>query len=182
MPPQPPSCSVGVAFHTVPDFPIQWALVLSKSERFEGKVWCSTLNETTNGRGAFWTHLDWSPSRLNPAAVFSGVIGIARSSQSVNTVQSSVPLQSIVSEVDCSQGLSWEDIGRDSEKYVGLALVHLCEGGLISLPGTDPATLPNLIRGRLQTLLGAHYPGRGSYPVVALKTGRITYARARLLN
>lgn len=91
-------------------------------------------------------------------------------------------MQSILSEVaGHSQSLTWEDIGRDSEKFVGLALKHLCEEGLISLPGTDQATLPNLIRGRLPTLQSAQRPAKGSYPVVAFKTGKITFSRGKLL-
>lgn len=183
MAPSPTSCSVGVAFHQVPEYPTQWCLVLSQSQRFEGKVWCGSINETTKGRGTEWRHLDWSPSRLLPMGFFLGVIAIAQSSQSVTVVQDSVPMQSILSEViGSSQSPTWEDIGCDSEKFVGLALKHLCERGLINLPGTDRATLPNLIRGRIPTLQDAQRPQRGSYPVVALKTGKITFARAKVLN
>jgi hypothetical protein len=169
-------CNVGVAFYTVPQFPLQWVLVLSESEKFEGDVWCTTINETTNGPGASWTHLDWSPSGLlHPIGFFSGVISIAQSSKSISTLQDLLPLERIVSEV-LPQSSTWEHIGRDSSKYVSLVLQHLCDGRFISVPGTNTAILPDLIRGRFQNLQAAQRPGSGSYPVVPLKTGEITYA------
>jgi hypothetical protein len=181
MAPQRSACHVGVAFHTVPGFPTQWSVVLSQSQRFEGKVWCTTISETTNGRGTFWKHLDWSPSRLDPMALFSGVIWVAKSTYAVSTLQNWVSSECIIPGKNDSESPTWDDIGRDSEEFAGLVLLRIFEGGYILLPDAHPPTLTSLIRDRLPDLQAAERPDRGSYPILSIDTGKITYARAKLL-
>jgi hypothetical protein len=181
MAPRQPVSHVGVAFHTVPGFPTQWSIVFSQSQQFEGEVWCATIIETTNGRTSVWTHLDWSPSRLDLMALFSGVVWITESTHSVNVLQNSVHLRGIISEIDSSNPYVWNDIGRDSEKFVSLVLWSIFQKRYVNLPEKVPSILILSIRRYLYDLQAAGRPDQESYPVLSIKTGKTTYARAMLL-
>ncbi|KAH9974931.1 hypothetical protein BGW80DRAFT_123528 [Lactifluus volemus] len=174
-------CSVGVAFHTTPGYPTQWTFVISRSEWFQGKVWVSTLIENTGGRGATSMFLDWSPACLNQSMLFTGIVKVAESPIPFNTLKDAIPMGELVSKVNPSfSSVAWEDIGTDSEKYVGLILSHLCENRYISVPGTDHKELTHLIRGRLENLHKADIPRTGKYPVLDLTTGNAVYGDTRL--
>jgi hypothetical protein len=179
------ACNVGVAFHTVPasDYPLQWTFVLSKSDWFQGKVWCTTLMENTEGRGATSMFLDWSPACLDQRMIYTGVVAVAKCELPFQTLKDLIPVGKLVSIVNPSfPSLTWEDIGRDSERYVELILTHLCKNRYINVPSTDPANLTNLIRARLGILQNTIVPRTGLYPVVSLRSGNVTYGDTRLFR
>ncbi|KAH9974930.1 hypothetical protein BGW80DRAFT_1299094, partial [Lactifluus volemus] len=62
-------CHIGVAFYSLPNFPIQWTLLLSESQDFSGHVLCGVVSETVNGFGLSWTS-STSLTTLNPMAFF----------------------------------------------------------------------------------------------------------------
>ncbi|KAI0300684.1 hypothetical protein B0F90DRAFT_1817442 [Multifurca ochricompacta] len=173
------TCHIGVAFYSHPAFPTQWVLVLSDNPLFEGHVWCSTAVETVNGWGASWTPCDSSPSAFNQIALFSGIVHVTRVSMTMNKMQTSISKSNLASEVDRFEVQGDEDIPYDTERYVVLALLRLCEGRSISLPKLEPKSLGNYIRGRFPDVEEAQRPAVSNmYPVVSLESGKVSYGRS----
>lgn len=180
MAPKKNLCQVGVAFYTVPDYPTQWTFVVSNNRRFEGQVWCTTLMENTDGRGAISMDLDWSPACLDQRMIFSGVVAVVESPHPFDTLKDSIPMGDLVSRVNPSfPFVTWADIGRDSETYVGLILTHLCRARLISVPGMDLNNPTNLIRPLLGVVQKTKVPQMGNYPIVSL-TGEVIFGDTRM--
>jgi hypothetical protein len=150
-------CHIGVAFYSLPNFPIQWTLLLSESQDFSGHVLCGVVSETVNGFGLSWTS-STSLTTLNPMAFFLGIVYVARSTQPITSTKAMATLDNSVNY----------QIG--SENYVVLVLLQLCKRGAINLnlPDQRPQGVSHSIRTALAGFQrSAPVPGKG-YPVITL--------------
>jgi hypothetical protein len=164
------TCHIGISIYTNPPFPTQWALVLSGSPVFEGDGWCSTAAITVNGWGQVWAPIHWSPSELNPMAIFTGVVHVGKADLRMDDVKKIISCKRLPSELERFFHQSSSNAPYGTETYAILALIRLSEGGQTSIE------IPQLdrIRGRAHVLQQACQRG-STYFVASLEDDNLSF-------
>jgi hypothetical protein len=119
--PRHSSTYIGIAFYTSKEYPMQWVIVLSSRQQFDGTVWCGTLIDSVNGRVESWRSCEHSPATFAPHLSFLGIVMVGKVDRPASDIQGSI-FNKVWKEQDSRRG---KDQYPPTDEYVCWALASL---------------------------------------------------------
>ena len=131
-----PTTYVGIALNTAQGFPIQWSIVLSDNEEFNGIMLCGTVIDSVNGWVESWSWCRQSLTTLAPYLSVLGIIKVGKVCLSAKDIH-----RLISNKVWTAQG-GKRDAYPPTQEFVRLNVLYLYNQRAISLP---PSVMGNFI-------------------------------------
>ena len=146
-----PITYIGVALNTAQGFPMQWSIVLSDTEQFNGTMLCGTLIDSVNGWVESW---HWCRQSLTTLAPYLSVLGIIKVGQVFLSTRDTH--QIISNQVWNAQGGKGGAVYPPTDEFVRLNVEFLWNKRAISLPPSVMGNFKNYITGLTIKLREAH--------------------------
>ena len=145
---------IGIAFNTANGFPMQWSIVLSDNEQFNGTMACGTLFDTVNGWVESWRTCTGNLTVLAPYLSVLGIIKVGKVDCPVRDMK-----YFIYNKVWKTQASPSGNGPRypPTDEYVRDSLLYLCGQRIISLPPSVTGNFVNHIAALLPRLQGGHH-------------------------
>jgi hypothetical protein len=142
---------IGIAFNTAHGFPMQWSIVLSDNERFNGTMLCGTLIDSVNGWVESWRWCRQSLTTLAPYLSVLGIIKVGKVDRPVRDIH-----HSIFNKVWNAQDGKGGAMYPPTNEFVRLNLLYLCNERTISFPPGVMDNFTNYITGLTRKLQEKH--------------------------
>ena len=174
--PRHSSTYIGIAFYTSKEFPMQWVIVLSSRQQFDGTVWCGTLIDSVNGRVESWRACEHSPATFAPYLSFLGIVMVGKVDRPASDIQGSI-FNKVWKEQDSRRG---KDQYPPTDEYVCWALLHLCNEKTITLPPLVKNNFSGHFAERLSKLRERSRSKVTQYLIIPIVEGDVVVGRTQV--